>query len=60
MGISVHGLFRVCTENTIFAMPEAAIGFYPDVGGTFLLPRVDRKFGNYLGITGARLLGIDV
>lgn len=60
MGISVHGTFRVCTENTLFAMPETAIGFFPDVGGTFLLPRLDRRLGVYLGLTGARLKGIDV
>lgn len=60
MGISVHGMFRVCTENTVFAMPETAIGFFPDVGGSFLLPRLDHRLGYYLGLTGHRLSGIDV
>jgi enoyl-CoA hydratase/carnithine racemase len=60
VGISAHGAFRVCTENTLLAMPETAIGFFPDVGATFLLPRLDRKLGVYLGLTGARLKGIDV
>lgn len=58
-GVSVHGKFRVATENTIFAMPETAIGFIPDVGGTFFLSRLG-ALGIYLGLTGARLKGIDV
>jgi 3-hydroxyisobutyryl-CoA hydrolase len=59
-GISVHGQFRVATENTVFAMPETAIGFFPDVGGSFFLTRlVDKEFGRYLALTGERLRGID-
>lgn len=57
-GISIHGTFRVATENTIFAMPETAIGFIPDVGGSFFLSRLG-PFGAYLALTGARLIGID-
>jgi hypothetical protein len=60
VGLSVHGAFRVATENTIFAMPETAIGFFPDVGGSFFLPRLDGALGMYLGLTGARLRGPDV
>ena len=58
-GISVHGRFRVATENTLFAMPETAIGFFPDVGGSFFLSRLG-PFGTYLGLTGKRLAGSDV
>lgn len=58
-GISVHGQFRVATENTTFAMPETAIGFFPDVGGSFFLPRLDGVLGRYLALTGARLKGQD-
>jgi len=57
-GVSIHGTFRVATENTIFAMPETAIGFFPDVGGSFFLSRLG-ALGTYLGLTGRRLLGID-
>jgi len=57
VGLSVHGTWRVATENTRFAMPETAIGFFPDVGGSYFLPRLDRHLGTYLGVTGARLDG---
>ncbi|KRY61485.1 3-hydroxyisobutyryl-CoA hydrolase, mitochondrial, partial [Trichinella britovi] len=60
VGLSVHGTFRVATERTVFAMPETAIGLFPDVGGSFFLPRLKNKLGFYLGLTGARLSGEDV
>ncbi|OAD56782.1 3-hydroxyisobutyryl-CoA hydrolase, mitochondrial, partial [Eufriesea mexicana] len=47
-------------EKTLFAMPETAIGLFPDVGGTYFLPRLKGKLGLYLGLTGDRLKGIDV
>ncbi|GBD43402.1 putative enoyl-CoA hydratase echA8 [bacterium HR40] len=55
VGISVHGSHRLVTENTIFAMPETGIGFFPDVGGTFFLPRLPWRAGMHLGLTGERL-----
>lgn len=60
VGISVHGSFRVVTENALFAMPETGIGFFPDVGGTWFLPRCPGKVGTWLGLTGARLKGADL
>ncbi|XP_076165045.1 3-hydroxyisobutyryl-CoA hydrolase isoform X2 [Ptiloglossa arizonensis] len=59
-GLSVHGKYRVATEKTLFAMPETAIGFFCDVGGTYFLPRLKGKLGLYLALTGDRLKGIDV
>ncbi|KAL4857852.1 3-hydroxyisobutyryl-CoA hydrolase [Chlorella vulgaris] len=60
VGVSVHGTFRVATERTVFAMPECGIGLYPDVGGSFFLPRLPGGLGMYLALTGARLQGVDV
>ncbi len=60
VGISIHGSHRIITENTLFAMPEAAIGLVPDVGASYFLPRAPGKVGAYLGMTGARLKGSDV
>lgn len=60
VGLSVHGKYRVATERTMFAMPETAIGLFPDVGGAYFLPRLDGKLGLYLGLTGFRLKGKDV
>lgn len=60
VGLSVHGRFRVATESTLFAMPETAIGLFPDVGGGYVLPRMKGKLGIYLALTGHRLKGYDV
>ncbi len=59
IGVSVHGGYRVATEHAAFAMPETAIGFFPDIGATYLLPRLPGRFGFYLGLTGQRLTGAD-
>jgi len=60
VGLSVHGKYRIATEKTLFAMPETAIGLFPDVGATYFLSRLKRKLGIYLGLTGHRLKGVDV
>ncbi|XP_046902744.1 3-hydroxyisobutyryl-CoA hydrolase, mitochondrial isoform X2 [Hypomesus transpacificus] len=60
VGLSVHGRFRVATEKTLFAMPETAIGLFPDVGGGYFLPRLQGKLGLFLALTGFRLKGLDV
>lgn len=59
VGLSVHGRFRIAGDNTLFAMPETGIGYFPDVGGTYFLPRLGKAVGNWLGMTGARLKTAD-
>ncbi|KAF4582135.1 Crotonase, core [Ophiocordyceps camponoti-floridani] len=60
VGLSIHAPFRIATERTVFAMPETAIGFFPDVGASFFLPRMNGSIGTYLALTGDRLKGVDV
>lgn len=59
VGLSIHGSHRVATEHLLFAMPETGIGFFPDVGGTYFLPRLPGEIGMYLGLTGARIKADD-
>ncbi|MBU6297389.1 MAG: enoyl-CoA hydratase/isomerase family protein [Alphaproteobacteria bacterium] len=59
LGVSVHGTYRVVDETALFAMPETGIGFFPDVGGSFFLPRCPGETGLYLALTGARLKSTD-
>eukprot|EP00854_Cymbomonas_tetramitiformis_P002751 gene2751-3532_t len=59
-GLSVHGNVRIASEKTVFAMPECAIGFFPDVGGSYYLPRLQGNLGIMLGLTGYNLKGRDV
>jgi enoyl-CoA hydratase/carnithine racemase len=59
IGLSVHAPYRVATEYASFAMPETAIGFFPDIGATFVLPRLPGELGIYLGLTGLRVTGSD-
>jgi enoyl-CoA hydratase len=59
VGISQPCRFRVATENTRFAMPETAIGLFPDVGGGWYLSRLPGRVGHFLALTGARLDGAE-
>jgi enoyl-CoA hydratase len=59
VGISQPCRYRVATENTRFAMPETAIGLFPDVGGGWYLPRLPGRAGHFLALTGARLDGAE-
>lgn len=54
-GISIHGTHRVAAEDFVFAMPETGIGFFPDVGGSYFLPRCTGKIGIYIALTGDRI-----
>ncbi len=59
VGLSVHGSYRVATDCTTFAMPETGIGLFPDVGGSYFLPRMPGATGMYIALTGKRLKGAD-
>jgi enoyl-CoA hydratase len=59
VGVSVHGSHRIADESMLFAMPETGIGLFPDVGGSYFLPRCLGRIGVYLGLTGARLKTAD-
>jgi enoyl-CoA hydratase len=52
IGISLYGTHRAAGENMRFAMPEAGIGFFPDIGASWFLPRMPGMMGLYLGLTG--------
>jgi enoyl-CoA hydratase len=55
VGLCVHGSHRVAGDRFVFAMPEVGIGFFPDVGATFVLPRMPGEIGTYCALTGDRL-----
>ena len=59
VGISQPAKYRVATENTLFAMPEGAIGLFPDVGAGWYLPRLKGRTGVFMALTGARLDGAE-
>ncbi|GLZ79630.1 putative enoyl-CoA hydratase [Actinorhabdospora filicis] len=52
VGVSAHGSLRLATERSVIAMPETAIGFFPDVGGLYLLSRAPGETGTHLALTG--------
>ncbi|MDI1345138.1 MAG: enoyl-CoA hydratase/isomerase family protein, partial [Pseudolabrys sp.] len=59
VGISVHGSHRVAFDRFSFAMPEVGIGFFPDVGATWFLPRMPGELGAYCALTGERFAAAD-
>jgi enoyl-CoA hydratase len=59
VGLSAHASHRVVTEKTRLAMPEVGLGFFPDVGGTWLLSRSPGEIGTYFGLTGQTMNGPD-
>jgi len=60
IGLSIHGNIRLASEKTKFAMPETAIGFFPDVGGSYFLSRLKKGIGFFLGLTGHVLNSMEV
>lgn len=59
VGVSIHGSHRVAGDRFQFAMPEVGIGFFPDVGATWFLPRMPGEIGAYCALTGERLRAAD-
>ena len=60
VGLSMYGKYRVATQNTKFAMPESAIGFFPDVGASYFLSKLNRGVGLFLSLTGFAINARDV
>ncbi len=58
-GLSAHGSHRVAGDKYQFSMPEVGIGFFPDVGATYVLPRLPSLIGHYLTLTGERIHSAD-
>ncbi|HEV7437114.1 MAG TPA: enoyl-CoA hydratase/isomerase family protein [Pseudorhizobium sp.] len=59
VGLSSHGRHRVVTERTRLAMPETGIGYFPDVGASWLLPRAPGEIGTWMGLTGLEVSAAD-
>ena len=55
VGVAIHGSHRVAGDRFRFAMPEVGIGFFPDVGATWFLPRMPGELGTYCALSGERL-----
>ncbi|XAR62515.1 3-hydroxyisobutyryl-CoA hydrolase [Bertholletia excelsa] len=59
-GISLPGMFRLVTDKTVFATPEAQMGFHPDAGASYYLSRLPGYLGEYLALTGEKLNGVEM
>jgi enoyl-CoA hydratase len=59
VGLAAHGSHRIVTDRTKLAMPEVGLGFFPDVGGTWLLSHSPGEIGTYFGLTGQTMNGPD-
>ena len=59
-GLSIYGNYRIATEKTRFAMPESAIGFFPDIGASYFLSKLKKGVGLFLGLTGYIINARDV
>lgn len=59
VGLSAHSAHRVVSDKTKMAMPEVSLGFFPDVGGTWLLSRAPGEIGTYYALTGLTMSGAD-
>jgi enoyl-CoA hydratase len=59
VGLSAHAAERIVTERSSIAMPEVGIGYFPDVGASFLLARAPGETGVHLALTGERIGAAD-
>ncbi|MEX5684599.1 enoyl-CoA hydratase/isomerase family protein [Pseudomonas silesiensis] len=59
MGLVQGADLRVVTEKSRLAMPEVAIGYFPDVGGSHFLSRIPGELGIYLGVSGVQIRAAD-
>ncbi|KAK5817489.1 hypothetical protein F383_08786 [Gossypium arboreum] len=59
-GISLPGMFHLVTDKTVFAHPEAQLGFHPDSGASFYLSRLPGYLGECLALTGEKLNGVEM
>jgi enoyl-CoA hydratase len=59
VGLAAHAAHRIVTERSAVAMPEVGIGFFPDVGASYLLARAPGQTGAYMALTGERLGAAD-
>ncbi|MGE0251623.1 MAG: enoyl-CoA hydratase/isomerase family protein [Dongiaceae bacterium] len=59
-GLGIYGTHRIVTSNAVFAMPECAIGLFPDVGASRFFNHMPKGVGLYLALTGERINGADM
>jgi enoyl-CoA hydratase len=59
VGVAIHGSHRIAGDRFRFAMPECGIGFFPDVGASWFLPRLPGEIGAYCGLAGERVDATD-
>jgi enoyl-CoA hydratase/carnithine racemase len=59
MGVSQGSRLRIVGDRTRIAMPEVAIGFFPDVGASYFLSRLPGALGPYLALTGVQIRAAD-
>lgn len=55
VGVALHGSHVVAGDAFQFAMPEVGIGFFPDIGASYFLPKLPGEAGMRLALTGARV-----
>ncbi|TPK87038.1 enoyl-CoA hydratase/isomerase family protein [Mesorhizobium sp. B2-4-13] len=59
LGLTMHGGYSIATERSLFSMPETQIGFIPDVGASYVLPRLQPGLGRWIALTGSRMTGME-